>query len=421
MENTTASCDFPSINSVLAEADQSLLNITTVVAACPEICSLAWGAGNPDLSGIGANISYILQAALTIIFGPLFALLYGCRNRWNFSNRTNEHLEKLHDTFLDVSAQFSIPVAIAAIIRLKQHAPFYEIAFLSSLTTMQFFSLLSTAVTAGVFEKRKKSHRLTVICLYGVMDFGFYMGLVGGLRRNKTSWETIKQLAAACTLYGKISPGFAYIPNPGIALAITVKEYFNIHTSYVAKLKFGWTILGLILAGILALIVAVILLYILVGVLVSKSAGALGVVALGLSIGVIYELVIMERTRDTMKAITGADFQDNQWGFGQVIALCLWAPLLFQFLFYIIQFERKPSESTVDLETDNRDSTIKAETRGENSTIEPASNNVQSPPTDIETNAEIQAKLEPAPIAKVEASVTTVDEVKEPSNRIEST
>jgi len=47
------SCSFPSIYQVLAEADKGNLNITQVVQRCQNICSLAWGVGNPDLSGIG--------------------------------------------------------------------------------------------------------------------------------------------------------------------------------------------------------------------------------------------------------------------------------------------------------------------------------------------------------------------------------
>jgi hypothetical protein len=35
-----------------------------------------------------------------------------------------------------------------------------------------------------------------------------------------------------------------------------------------------------------------------------------------------------------MKAVTGTDFVDNQWGFGQVIAIFLWVPLLIQVLYY---------------------------------------------------------------------------------------
>ena len=62
--------------------------------------------------------------------------------------------------------QFTIPVAIATVTRFRQHAPIYEIAFLRSLTTIQFLSLLSTAVTAGMFEKRKGALRIAIVVLY---------------------------------------------------------------------------------------------------------------------------------------------------------------------------------------------------------------------------------------------------------------
>jgi hypothetical protein len=44
----------------------------------------------------------------------------------------------------------------------------------------------------------------------------------------------------------------------------------------------------------------------------------------------------LEQKRRIMKAITGADFQDNEWGFGQVIAIFLWVPLLVQTLYWAI-------------------------------------------------------------------------------------
>jgi len=53
----TYSCSFSSIYQVLAKADQGILNITQVVQSCQNICSLAWGVGNPDLSGIGVSKS----------------------------------------------------------------------------------------------------------------------------------------------------------------------------------------------------------------------------------------------------------------------------------------------------------------------------------------------------------------------------
>ena len=64
------------MNDLLNQAQAGRLNITTIVTSCPDICALAWGSGNPDLSGIGANVSYILQAVLTFLCGPVLCLVY---------------------------------------------------------------------------------------------------------------------------------------------------------------------------------------------------------------------------------------------------------------------------------------------------------------------------------------------------------
>jgi hypothetical protein len=347
------SCDaFTSINDALTQANMGQLNITAYVAACPNICTLAWGTGNPDLSGIGANISYILQAILTFIFGPVFCLIYAFRGRWNFSDETKENLKSLQATFHDISAQFSIPVAVAAVIRFHQHAPFYELAFLRSLTTLQFLSLLSSSVTAGIFERREqRTHiekrndrlRVAILVLYGLLEFGLYMGLIGGLRTSESSWQTISELGEACAAYSRIEPWIPHIPAASVHLPhITVKQFFSPFSK--DGLKFSWIIIGFILAGTLALLVAG---YILTGiwlVLVSREVFLLGPISLAFAIGMLVEVVQMERTRNVMKAVTGAEFQDNQWGFGQVIALFLWAPLCLQ-SFYNILCEFSSSHS----------------------------------------------------------------------------
>ena len=53
--NDNLTCVFSSISQVLNEADAGSLNITKIVQICPNICSLAWGTGNPDLSGVGVS------------------------------------------------------------------------------------------------------------------------------------------------------------------------------------------------------------------------------------------------------------------------------------------------------------------------------------------------------------------------------
>lgn len=74
MSNTTFDCaslqkfaDFFSLNTT---------NITTAVGVCPEKCSLAWGTGSPDLSGIGVFASYIFHLAVCLLIGPCYAIIH---------------------------------------------------------------------------------------------------------------------------------------------------------------------------------------------------------------------------------------------------------------------------------------------------------------------------------------------------------
>jgi hypothetical protein len=346
MANTL--CAFTSINDVLAKADMDHLNITTLVSSCPDICTLAWGTGNPDLSGIGANISYIFQAILTFIFGPLLCFTYICHKK--FTKFANERLEKLQDTFMDISAQFSITVAIAAVIRSYQHPPYYELAFLRSLITMQFLSLLATAVTIGICKKhkdplttrpvsdtseegrkeRKGAPRITVIIIYSLIEFGCYVGLLGRLRVSKASWTTLSELNEACKAYSHIVPWSVYIPPPLHLPHIgSARDYFG-----KKGVKFVWTIIGLCLAAIVCLFIAAGVLFLLASVLLSQKEILVGPISLAFSVGMLVATVKMEHTRQIMKAVTGVEFQDNQWGFGQVIALFLWVPLIIQMFYY---------------------------------------------------------------------------------------
>ena len=56
--NSRNSCDWDNLNDLIDAAYKNRLNITNTVKACAgskDICGFAWGAGNPDLSGIGVR------------------------------------------------------------------------------------------------------------------------------------------------------------------------------------------------------------------------------------------------------------------------------------------------------------------------------------------------------------------------------
>ena len=289
-----------------------------------------------------AYISYILQSIFTFIFGPVFVAIFACflkpgGVRGDSNRDVYERLVSLITTQLDTSVGFSIPVAIAAIARLRQSPPFYEIAFLESLLTSQFLSLLAICLALGVLklhEDKSKLRRIAVIVLCCLVEFALYMVLIGYLRTSQGMWKAIQELGGACRLYGSILPGFQYFQSRRLLPQVTAVQLFNPFefSNWKDKVKFVWTIIGLIIAGLVALVITGVTLFFLAGWLFEGESIPLGLMSLGLSIGSAYCTAQMSHKRDAMRDILGDKFQDNEWGFGQVVAICLWVPLVPHFL-----------------------------------------------------------------------------------------
>ncbi|TFK64490.1 hypothetical protein BDN72DRAFT_861324 [Pluteus cervinus] len=351
MSNTT-DCDFSSLNAVLQQATASGTNITELVQECQGICNLAWGNGNPDLSGIGANVSYIIQFLLVVIFGPIFVLFHGLKDR---NDDSESKFVELHKDFVNASAQFTIPITIATVVRIKQDASLYEITFLQYLTSMQFLGLLAVHVAGGVVKKPGVK-QITLMVLYSLLDFGLYMGLVGFLQTSKASWTQIQELGSACIGYGKILPGYNYAKSAHLqAIASTTLDIFAfprdepvegfiIRRNAAEAGKKIELIFGLALAGVAGVVALGFTLFGLYMTFTKKWHIPLGVISLGLTSGTLYFLVQMELTRGVMQSLTGTEFLDNQWGFGQVLSLLLWIPFLVQGLWSLLRPLRKASQ-----------------------------------------------------------------------------
>ena len=160
-----STCPYTSINNVLVKADAGALNITLLVQSLPEylrsgmgerqsgsvrhksrylrvsvynakICSGIFDPGELAPQLPLANVSYTIRSALLFVFGPLFCLFWCFKEKWP---RPQSHrcISAPHDSFLGAHATLTIPAAIAAIVRLKQSTPLFEITPLQALLTMQ--------------------------------------------------------------------------------------------------------------------------------------------------------------------------------------------------------------------------------------------------------------------------------------------
>ena len=205
-----------SISDLLDKADQNLLNLTATIASCPDICTLAWGQGNPDLLGIGVFISYIMQAVLTLLCGPILGLICYVRRRKHdercehgercehverHEHEVSDRLSEIVNSFIDTSIGFNIPIGIAATVRIAQSAPLFDQYFSSYLLGMQSFSFLVVVLTSAIFEQRK-DHSTAFFCL-GIQIF--LLTVASGLQSWISSrWLSTRQLLESCRRYSQI-------------------------------------------------------------------------------------------------------------------------------------------------------------------------------------------------------------------------
>jgi len=205
MANSTC-LTFTSISALLDKADRNLLNLTATIASCPGICTLAWGQGDSDLSGIGVFISYIMQAILTFLCGPIIGLIYYLRGPGE-RDKVSKRLSEIVDCFVDTSIGFNIPIGIATTIRIAQSAPFFEQYFLTILLVMQMYSFVAVVLTSTIFDKRRDKRRdnsNTFFC------FGIQLFLAVGASClqswNNSRWQSTRQLLESCKRYSQIFP-----------------------------------------------------------------------------------------------------------------------------------------------------------------------------------------------------------------------
>src|SRR6186713_1589734 len=50
-------------------------NVSTIAQCKAEVCAALWGSGNPDISGIGMAIGYVLEVALAVCIILIFYIL----------------------------------------------------------------------------------------------------------------------------------------------------------------------------------------------------------------------------------------------------------------------------------------------------------------------------------------------------------
>ena len=275
-----------------------------------------------------ANISWIFQAVLTILLGPCLPLAKHLVP--SSANYMAERLEDLHKDFLNATIFIALPVAVATIAYLKQVDFLFEVTFLYYLTTMQFLALLGTALAGIIFapenlEKRPRPwvEQSVVTTLSCILSFGLYLGALEWIRESSVPQSLLPQLISACQAYGKIVPSLPSFTK--LSFHIINKLYTTIYTKVMLPLGGLIVILGCVGYYFRAFML----------VLAHPVSNAL--VTLAFSIGMLYCLIVMQVKRNAMRAVAGPAYQDNNWGFGQILSVFVWIPIAFKIFLWVLE------------------------------------------------------------------------------------
>ncbi|KAF6803690.1 hypothetical protein CSOJ01_10711 [Colletotrichum sojae] len=233
-----------------------------LVERCRNVCQLLHGSGNPDVTGIGAMISYRIQGFLVFLSGPAALRLlreFGAELSWTDRRRRNEPtsigmrsilslMESVHST----SIFFALPLMVSAAVRLWnwKDMPLVEIDILYHLVTYEL-----------------------LLCVVGLM-FYFHLAPIRWSAR-----QVLAVIFAWCSVLLQIS--------------VCIADW---------SIDRRWRVVGFILW--------------------------LGDVA--------YHVSWIERTvfsnirnsRKSTEVSSGEEYEENQWGFGQITIMMMWLPLV---------------------------------------------------------------------------------------------
>ncbi|KAJ5501862.1 hypothetical protein N7463_004736 [Penicillium fimorum] len=311
-------CDFDTMDDFFDHASKNGLNVTEEVQKCQNLCLLTYGVGNPDLSGIGMMYAYSIQTGLTILVGPVYRILYLTLAPLSTFIRD---LKDVQTNFFSSNGFFVGSSAIATLANLSQNPSTFEIAEMQAMAFLQVNSILVTFFCMVVAQpmSRWAARVLLYFAVFVLVIVALGKSNLGSDR--KANWRLASDgCAHSSTDYSVINP----IPYPSWAVAIfavvgtvafwlqSLKEKFQadkLHRSLFRLLVLFWVLLtGLLTAGM------------------------------------VVGLTMMWRQRRHLRSVARDQFEDDEWGFGQIAALAIWAPILVELLHILNDLVQRKSE-----------------------------------------------------------------------------
>ncbi|KAM7211992.1 hypothetical protein V8F06_012621 [Rhypophila decipiens] len=363
-------CEFDTImglvNHVLS-GNRTSYNVSFLIQTCPDVCGLVYGTGNPDISGVGAVVSYVIQGVSSLIFGPLLALftLYLGSNRLQDSYFAYDpHQLGVANHFISVSKSIhqaniitAFAVLFAGVYRIANGSDIPTVGESELLSTLSTYQLLTCTVCTISYLPLHPTSRLAEKVVMGIYTFGtffFWFSILFSGSEGYNSVVALKGIASRCIHKSIITPG---IPQPvlfdNILIIPPVRKGINPGVHHAGPkmdhtIKWKWPLRSLWSMGVIYWICLHNVLLPLLGWILREltrplfrkladilrvGPRRLGTLSAAIVLSIFFLVCVkplvqsLFETREHIRSLAGESYEDNDWGFGQVTAVMTWVPV----------------------------------------------------------------------------------------------
>lgn len=257
--------------------------------------------------------SYTFEVALTLLFGPVFYMIYRVYmlRRSHKRHEVGEKKDKLitclselQITFFDTNIFLIFSSAAASLVRIQQGPMLFELAEMQVLMSLQALSLLISLFTLIHPVERRGQRFIQFIVGYALAITAMQRSQINDDGPNSTNWKmAVAGCAANSNAYRTITPlvypGWLVILFSVFSAVAFVMQIISTEWDLQTKRQ-KWR------RGLFGLEVVS-------GMLVSASI-----------VGMVFGLYLLWKQRADLINIVKDLSHDGDWGFGQVAALFAW-------------------------------------------------------------------------------------------------
>ncbi|RSM12021.1 hypothetical protein CDV31_006471 [Fusarium ambrosium] len=329
-------CAFSDIDKLMYRLENTSLSYNTslLVETCDDICRLLYGVGNPDILGIGAMVSYALQGIVAMTFGPCLLIIY------MFWGETRHGLFKLLLRLTipthRANAFTAVCVLISLAIRLFGKAPAFERRFCGTFAVYQLF-VSGVGIAFYFFFHRFKDRVQSIlfIALFGASVISCLAGF---------GVQMLHIPGAMNVLAGRTEGGAEFFSSPPQKIFTDCHEMKGFPWAHPGEDNFASGEVTGLCVGSIVLLLGFVVLFIwkqkrldqankhastssrfsrfnlartallILPFLITASTGS----------ALVRMFMAMQKIRQDIQKYGKDEYKDNEWGFGQVMAVIVW-------------------------------------------------------------------------------------------------